>query len=242
MLIQNEFEAREEVIFIEYDKVIKNSDQFLIQKLGGELSSIYSSFLETEALKGINKDNALGMSAITKHHNIFDSLRKVDLPDGWVHSYMDLYKTYPNMFDECDALSIGANLHMMLKQKFIKRVILWSPFEDERIITDIRNRHGDIKNLEYFHGNITDVFKLIDDKITSFIIANSELLPFIKDYDKIDFTEILLAGYRFNTKSEKDNFTSKFDIDYFGDSVVRFSTFEPFKPRVEHFNQIIKND
>ena len=244
MLMQNEFDGRDEVIFVEYDKVIKNSDQFLIQKLGGELNELYKPFLATEVLKDIDPQNALGLTMIMKHHNLFDSFRRGELPEGWIHSYVELYKAYPDMFLSSDLLTMGSSLYMLAAQKFTKKILVWSPFEDPRVVDDIVMRHGDTSKFEYVWGDLTQIFENYPAKITSFIIANSQILPYIKEYSRIDYSEVLLASYRFNMYPNESgtNYRSKYDDSYFEDKIVALSTFDPFKISERHLTKIIKKD
>lgn len=241
MLSQNEFESRPEVIFIEYDKVIKNSDQFLLFKLANELDSIYKNILHIEPFKGLNIHNMLPIVMGHKFNNIFEALKKIELEDGWYKSYLDLYNYYPEMFEECELLEMGRALHIISNQKFTERIVVWSPYEDKRIAEDLVDRHSNLSKLEYMFGDPLQIFEASEHKFTSFIISNVDLLDPILNYSKVDYSEIMLADYRFNKFEENGEMKSLVGEETFSDKIIKFGMFNPARLEAYHVENLVRD-
>lgn len=240
-MIQNEFDAREEVIFIEYDRVIKSSDQFLLHKIGGELSHVYDQFLDLTDIRGKDMDNCMTITQMTKKINIFEALAKIQLPDGWFDDYLRLYNIYDEMFKEANILDIGQSLHLLNNQRFTKKIYFWTPRKDDRVVGDIVERYSDRSKMEYVYGDLKEILNSIDEKITMFIIADLSLLEFITDYKNLDYTELMYARYRFNQyKDSEGTYKPIINPEIFNDRVVKVSDFNPYRLSAKNFTQIIK--
>lgn len=241
--MNNEFTTRPEVIFIEYDKVIKNADQFLLHKICTDLFPLYKDMLNIEALEGLDIDSALTITSSQLKTNIFESLLKEELPfDEVIKSYRDLYNHYPEMYDECDLLEMGRALFLMANQKFTEKIVIWSPTEDPRIADDLLKRHGNLTKVEYRFGDPSDVLKTSELPFTSFIIANTDLLEFIVNYEDVDYSEIMIAGYRFNKYVDEDD-NLKLIVDEkttFADTIVKIAEFRPVRLESRHVEKLIK--
>lgn len=239
-LMQNEFDGRNEVIFIEYNRVIKNADQFLLHKLGNELYDLYKGFLHLDRLKGINRDTALAMTHMMMKSNIFDTFKQGPLPDDWMVSYMDLYYSYPDMWQDCTLLDMGSSLYALMTQKFVDRIIIWSPTEDYRIMEDLSERYSDISKIHYAHGSIKDVLESQSQKVTSFILGDAFNVMEILGYSQIEYSEIMIAKYRFNqVYNERNELECIVDADTLMNKHVKLSEFVPATLKPKHFIELI---
>lgn len=239
-MIQNEFDSREEVIFIEYDKVIKSSDQFLLHKMGGDLSHVYEEFLDLTDIRGKDMDNCLTLTQMTRKHNLFEALAKVELPNGWYEDYLRLYRIYDNMFRDAHLLDMGESLFTLTNQRFTKKIYFWSGREDKRIVEDIINRHTDRTKMTYVYGDLNEVLNSIEEKITMFVVADLSLMKDIVNYKHIDYTEIMYARYRFNQFRDVDGkLKPLLNPEAFGTNNVKISDFNPYRLQAKHFTQIV---
>lgn len=241
MLMQNEFDGRREVILIEYNRVIKNSDQFLLWKLGNELYDLYKDILDIERLKGITRDDALVYMNMMVKPNVLDNFKKGPLPEGWIQSYMELFFSYPEMWEECTVLDMGVALYALASQKFVDKIILWSPFKDPRILDDIHSRHNKIDKITYAHGNLLPILEANPTQVTSFIIGDVSLVHDISQYSQHQFTEVILGKYRFNMMvNQEDELESVIDADVLMELDIKLSEFTPATLKLENLARIVK--
>lgn len=239
--MSNEFDLRPEVIFIEYDRVIKNSDQFLLPKLAGPLYDLYKDTLHLDTLKGVDRDTALLLSLAMKENNLFDSLKRVDLSEDEVDEGFDhLYYRYDDMFEQCDVLEMGRSLFLLASQKFTERIVIWSRQEDDRIARDLVTRHANLDKIEYIYGNPEEVLNRSEYPFTSFIISDVNLMPIIANYHSFDYSEVMIAGYRFN-KFEDEDGKKKLVLDEnsFPNHNVKVGEFVPIKLDTKHLKYFI---
>lgn len=242
MLFQNEFDQREEVIFIEYERVIKNPDQYLLHRMGNDLSFVYENFMNLDEIKGIDMDNAMTASMLMKTNNIFTSFAKGQLNPMWYDDYVRLFHLADDMYQHTDLLDIGKSLYSLMYQKFVKKIYLWSPRPDERIIEDITQRHHSRAKVEYVYGDLAGVLKMIPDEVTVFAFGDVEHMNVIKDYEHIEYTEIMYAKYRFNLVKDPDDgkYKPKLDPKIFGQKPVKITEFAPTKLMTKNFTKFLK--
>lgn len=241
MLTHNEFDVRKETILIEYNRVIKNSDQFLMWKLGNELYDLYKDTLNIERLKGISREDALVLTNMMFKPNVLDNFKKDSLPDGWIKSYIDLYFSYPDMWENCTLIDMGVALYNLASQKFVDKIILWSPFEDPRIEDDIHSRHKKIDKIAFAYGDLLPILETNPTQVTSFIIGDVSLVEDIAQYSQHEFTEILIAKYRFNlARNEEGRYETVVDVDALMDLNIKISEFTPATLKLENIARVVK--
>lgn len=195
------FDNTREIILIEYEKVLRNSDQLILYKLVNELYDEFSDVLEMEDIKGMDMDNCLRLCSTSTHYNILEAIAKYDDID-WKQAHLDFFVKYPDIYKVTDKLIMFDHLAKLSTQKFVDKIYIYSRFGDKRVYDDIEeNLYTRSINAEFVYG---DLRQLINEGVitppTSFIMGDIEMVPIIKEVqDKLkDYTEIMVAGYRFN--------------------------------------------
>lgn len=230
----NEFDLRDEVLFIEYDGVIKNSRPFMLHKIVNELYDVYKDYLEIEPYKGLSKNACTTISLMMIEPNMFSALAKTNF--DWQSGYFDLYDYYPEMFSESEELIMVDALRRTIPQKFCKRIYFYSRHFDERVQKDIAKLFGVNGKIRYAYGDLNEVINNIDEKITGFFLTEHTQLYEMAMYKDIDYTDIYIADYRFNKYREEDGSLVPFyDVEeIFGDSIVKLNEFSPMVLEDQH--------
>ena len=236
----NEFEMREEVIFIEFDRVIKNKDQYLLHLLGGPLYNTYEAYLDLDNLKGIDMYSALPFTAGLTDVNIIRCLAKKEFDYG--KAFMDLYDYDEDMFRKCDNLIMQHTVLKTLPQKFCKRIYFWSEVYDSRIENEIRRLYAGSKNLDYVYGNINDVLdSVVKMQPTMYIFGNIDRVLEINTRNDFDYIQILVGNYRFNMiRDEHEDLIWKYPMEVLeNDKHIKILKFDSFLFDEMHYSNTL---
>ncbi len=240
--MQNEFDAREEVVFVEYNRVVRNADQYLIHALGNKYYDLYKGFLDIDKLRGIDMDTALTVAHLTSSSNLFYEFKKGPLPVGWYDSYVDLMKADDDMYSRCTLLDPAASLLALYKQKFVKKIIIWTPFEDPRVVEDLYVLFSDLSKFTFVHGNLKNYLEQEEEKITCYMLGDVYHMEALVNHADLEFTEVMIGKYRFNLKeSDEGMMESVLDIDKLHEMNIKYTEFKPFNLQAKHFIKLINN-
>lgn len=238
----NPFSNRDEVWFVDYDGIIKDSNQFLLHKVFNDLYESYIEFLNIEKYKGASLETCLTYSSLLTDRNFIYALRKKEF--DYIDTYMELYDFYFDMYEKCEALPFNLAITKTVNKPFCKKIYIYSKFKDIRIEKDIAERFNSHAKLSYCFGDRTEVINQIPEKITSFFVTEYDSLFDIAKYRNLDYTEIFLADYMYNRyiDGETGEAVSHItDVDkIFGDSIVKVNSFTPVILDSRHYGDIYK--
>jgi hypothetical protein len=197
-----DFNNREETFFISYEDVIKSSAIKVLESILLKYSDTYKEFIDHTLLinHAESYDAFVDFFIIREHSNIFDCLKKFDFDT--LQAWKDIHKRNENLYKESMELPFANSLYVMPKQKFTKMIYLWTEEYDERIHRDISESYGFIK-INYVVGPFEEAIMKVPD-ITCYVLNDINLIYPILLRDKIKFTNIMLANYRYNMVMNED--------------------------------------
>ena len=235
----NEFEMRDEVLFIEYDRIIKYSDAFLLHKVVNDLYDLYKDYMNIEQYKGYDLNACMTLCMLSIEPNIFSALTKPNF--DWSKGYSELYAYYDDMFKELKPHILTDAIIKSLGQKFCKRVYFYSKTLDERIKRDIVNVFGLSPKVRYCYGKLSDVIEQIEDDITAFFLTEHAQLYELAFYSKLDYSEIFMTDYRFNKYKDDDgSLKPYYNVEeIYGDAIVKINEFSPVVLEDDNFEKFI---
>jgi hypothetical protein len=238
VLMQNEFEGKPEIIFMDYEGVVKSPYPFLLNKINTELAPYYESFLDMNKIKGLDIYNLTRIAVQRTDKNILRYLAKSDFDCD--QALKDLKNRYLNLYEESELLSMGGNMDILLAQKFTKKIYLYTEEYDIRIHMDIQNIFHDMQRVTYVSGNIEKVLEKLEG-ITSYMVGDIDHVYHIIKSGKADYTNIMLANYGYNYYMDDD--TKKIDLcldikELTKDVICKFGTFTPANLTEKHFSRL----
>jgi hypothetical protein len=240
-LVHNKFEVRPEIIFINYDEIIKSPYPYLLNKIDTTLRQFYEPFLDVDKFKGLNLDNLLRFCTQRTDKQLFRYLSKVDFDvDG---ALKELKDRYMDLYDKSPLLSMGESIKMLLTQKFTEKIYIYSEIYDRRIHLDIQTLYNDMERVNYVCGNFKEVIQSLDG-ITSYIVNDIDYIHDIFEAKKADYTHIMLASYAYNYAMNEDESDLEFRIDLKDltkDIVCKIASFTPVDFEEKHFSQLTDN-
>ena len=235
----NEFTKKQEIIFISYDEIIKNVYPLLLSLILKRYKNEYKDFLKIDLIENMNIDD-LYILCIQRHDkNILRYLSKKEF--NYEESLKNIYNKFNDLFINSDLLSIGASIHMLLTQKFTKKIYIYTKEYDKRIHLDLELNYRDMNKINYVTGNFLDAVNKLDG-ITTYILNDIMDVSYILD-ERINYTNILLANYGYNyTINENGTLVLRLNLEEAMDKYVfKFSTFFPISITDKHKKAMDKN-
>lgn len=218
----NEFVKRKEVIFIDYIGVIKNPAPFILKKIADEWKTPLGNYIDFTKISNKDIYQLMYLTARSTEKNVLKYISKKEF--DFDNTFNHIYNKYNNLYLESENLTISTSLQILLRQKFVQKVYIYTPTFDERIYLDIADTFPKDK-ISYVTGiDRIEVIKEIKDEITSYITTDVTLVDRLIEIDKISYTSVLVASYGYNLRLSKDN-SLELKIDDVDDK-VRTHTFK----------------
>lgn len=191
-----DFSARDEIFFISYHDVIKAPVINIMDAVLIQYRKQYENFIEMSLFNELKTgDELLTLLTHRPHYNIFRCFcnKEFDYDKAWSDIYHRNYK----LIAECNPITIGTSLFIMLKQSFIPKVYVWTEEYDERIHHDLYATYGSGK-LAYVTGDFLECVNGLDN-ITCYILNDIEyLMRLLEVKEKLKLTNVLLGDYGYN--------------------------------------------
>jgi len=235
----NEFTKMDEVIFITYDEVIKNPYPILLLTILKKYKDIYKDYLKLELIDGMDLDDLYVLCCQRHEKNIFRYLTKKEF--DFDKALNDIYYKFNDLFINTDLLPIGNSIHMLLTQKFTKKIYVYTKTYDKRIHLDLQLNFHDMTKINYVTGNLYDVLNTLEG-VTTYIFNDIMDVSYLIG-DKLNYSNILVANYGYNyTLDENKNMILRLNLsDIYNQYVFKFSTFIPIDLTEKHLESIKKN-
>ncbi len=235
------YAKRDEVLFIDYNEVIKSPSLFMLKMIRDVLRDVYKDFIWVEFLDG-KSDAELELYLLQrKNKNIFLDLAKKQF--NFEKAYNDLYNKYDDMYVKLNLLKIGTSIDFLSAQKFNKKIYFYSEVYDPRIEIDIKYSFKDASKIEYVYGNLCEVMEQITPP-TSFMLHDVWTVPTLVQMGKTDLTDVLCARYTYNLRynSELDEVEPVVLIEnYLENSIFKFGLFSPINLNHVHGEYLEKH-
>lgn len=226
----NDFAAQKEVLFITYDDVIKSTKLFILKKLmEAEYRFGYKDYIDYKKIDSKTDEELTAIITASPYKNIL-KLLATKLFDYDV-TYTDLVMTYPESITSSKLLTFGDALFILMKQKFLSKVYMYTESYDENVHKDIDTIYG-MSKITYVTGDFKEVVQDInkENKITSYIINDIDYLQQLIDMNSVAYTNILIGNYGYNYKLNEDKIPilKIDDIDTLKkEKIFKFGMFEP---------------
>ena len=219
--------TQKEVVFITYEDVIKDCRPEILRYIMKNKKDEFKDYLKVDILENLTDDQYIGLCLSSTSMNILEYLSKKDF--NFDKTLEGIMQKDPLLYEKCKLLSIGESIHILLKQSFTQKIYIYTPQYDERIHHDIKKEYPDNK-VEYISGPIEGVLNAIEERITTYILNDIELLKMMVDLKKVSYTNVLLANLGYNyALDEDDNLVLRYEnLDIIADDnvfkVVTFMT------------------
>lgn len=221
------FTKRDEILFIEYNEVIKSPSLFMLKLIRDQLKDIYKDFIWVDFLENKSDEELEIYLLQRKNKNIFLDLAKRSF--NYEKTYDDLYNKYDDMFLKMPLMKIGNTIDFLVAQKFNKKIYFYSEKYDPRIELDIKYSFKDLSKIEYVYGDLGEVLEEIEQP-TTYMLHDIWTLPRLVMLQKTELTDIVCARYPYNLKynEELDEVEPIVLIEkYMEESVFKFGLFAP---------------
>lgn len=235
------FTKRDEVLFIEYNEVVKSPTLFMLKMIRGPLKEIYRDFIYVEFLENKTDEELEIYLLQRKNKNIFLDLAK--RPFDYEMTYQNLYNKYDDMYLHTPLLKIGSTIDFLSSQKFNRKIYLYSKEYDPRIEVDIPLSFKEWSKIEYVYGELEDVLERILP-VTTFILHDIWLLPRLCYLGKTNLTDIICARYPYNLKynEELNEFEPIVLVEKYAlENVFKFGLFSAINLNEKHQKYLEEN-
>lgn len=192
-----------EVIFIEYDGIIKSPIPYILNKLQAkEFKDNYKDFIDYSKFENFDEPHMLSLISRRLYKNILKYLA-TDTFD-YDLTYNDLLSRYDDVYAKSKLLSIGQSISILTHQSFVTKVYIYSEVYDKRIENDISSEYSKLNNIVYVSGDFKSVIEEIPERITSYILQDIDYVSMLIDMKKLEYTNVLIAKYGFNYILDKE--------------------------------------
>ena len=188
-----------EVFFITYEDVIKSPSIEMLRLAITKYNDAYKNYIDFNRMNKYNTvDKFLHYFMIRNHKNIFKDLstHKFD----YEKTYSDLYTKHSSeILRDTPELYFSLSIRLLIKQKFVKEIYIWTEEYDENVRKDILQLFGDEKKINYICGDFKEAIKGTNNPVTT-IVLNDILLSvdIFNDKDFMQNKNLLIASYKYN--------------------------------------------
>lgn len=197
-----------EYLFIEYNDIIKAPSIRLLQLC--KLNPMLRDIMDFSIIDLLNYEGLCEWYKYRKNRNPFKELmyNNINISDDELDEilYCELNTDY-RFFDYSDELVFTKALNIIIRQKLVKNILIYSEKECANIKTDINNLFG--THVFYKYGEFKNIIETIPND-TTFILSDINKVNIIKDNNKLNFSTIIIPNdYRYNKLNMND-----FKIDF----------------------------
>lgn len=216
----NYFDMRKDVLFFDYDGVVKEPNYFLLKKIRDELLPFYEGFLATDLIKDFTDDDIkLVVNSIGEDMNLLDKLKIKDFDTKG--SYDELFNRYEPMYNLSEMTILGAAIDKLCLASHVNTIYFYSKKEDARITDDISFTFFNKSKLHYVCGDLSTVLEKIEQP-TTYFLKDYRTIDIIRQSGKLEYTEIVLMYNGINLDLKNQSLNSNIDIDKLTKEFVKF--------------------
>lgn len=238
-LMHNPFTGRDEVIFIDYEEIIRSPYPAMLKLISSHYQDHYKDFLWMEEFADMDMPNLERLCVQRTKKNIFEFLAKK--PFDYDQAIKDLKDKFMDIYKESPMLMMGESVSRMMSQKFTKKIYMYTEQYDIRVHIDIQETFKNMNIINYVTGDIEQVIQDLKD-VSFYVLKDIDHIPLIFKHDIGDYKEIVLASYGYNYNLD-DNGEAQYKIDIealMKEYVFKFASFQPVELTPDHFTMIIE--
>lgn len=230
MEVKKDYATIDEIIFVDYYDIIKSPLPVLLTQLPKHFKKQLESFIDFSKIENKTNDELLELVNMRPCKNVIEYLAIKEFDYEKIQE--DLINQYTDIFINSKLLSIGESLTaMLIYQKFIKDVYVYTEKYDERIHYDIQSVFNHNKKVHYITGKKEDIFKDIKG-ITSFFLSDIEDIDLLQKMNLLPYTNIIVPLYGYNLKIGEDGnveLKSNISTEMMIEHTFKFAMFPPFQ-------------
>ena len=223
----NQFATRNENVFIEYEDIIKSSNIGLIKMIKDIYRDDIKDFIHIDQINELKDSQLEIFSTARLEKNILKALKKTPFDYDFVFktltdSKIDLYATMePLMFADV--------VNVLLSQKFVKNIYIYSKEHDSRIECDIAILFNGSEKVNYVTGDFNNVIDVLED-ITLYVFSDIEKMEQVISKNKHEYCEFMIAEYGYNFTEEHGIVKLKGNYEEIQEEkIFKLGTFSPIK-------------
>lgn len=191
----NPFTMREEIMLIEYRDIIKCPDAGILNLIRHDYMDELKSLIDVNKLRLMDYKNMQRYAIERPCRNVLDYIKIRDFNTDEI--YKALYNAYDTIYMDLPLMTIGDAIYFLSKQKFTKKIYIFSEEYDKKIEFDIKENYCELDNVYYIAGAFMDIINSIEP-VTSLMLSNIDYVQTLIDNDKIEYREIMIAQYGYN--------------------------------------------
>ena len=194
-----------ETLFITYDDVIRSLKYGAIQRLlKPEIRPEYEDYIDYQTIDALSDNQILALLHASINKNIYEFLSKKEF--AYEKSYIsDLMET-DDIMQNAYLLDIGKAIYTLLLQKFIKKIYIYYPYNDERILQDLLSLYQkNREKIEFVTGDFQSALQSIDERITMFILNDIDYVQTIIGMNRMSYAQLMIANYGYNYEFNTEN-------------------------------------
>lgn len=208
---QENFFYNSELLFIEYDDIIK-SIPFGILEVVSVYPRVIDKVCDTTLFEGFSQESLYEFYITRKEHNIFkkflrDDYKKMsDRVYELYNPFLDMLKVTPEIVDSLPELNFCQTLKSLLRlkdyNKLAKKILIWSPIYHDVYKDSIEHLFG--SKVKYVYGNLEEVLK-DQPKDTTYVFSNIENINIIEKMDRVSLASFAVPyEYEYNFNINED--------------------------------------
>lgn len=223
----NHFATRTENILIEYEDIIKSSNIGLLKMIKSTYRDDIKDFIFIDQIDNITEDKLEIFSTARLEKNILHALKKTPFDYDFV--FKTLIDSKVDLYANMEPLMFADVVNVLLSQKFVKNVYIYSKRNDPRIECDIAILFNGSEKVNYVSGEFNDVIDALED-ITLYVLSDIDKVGQIISKNKQEYCEFMIAEYGYNYTEEGGIIKLKGGYENLQeDKIFKMGTFSPIK-------------
>lgn len=223
----NQFATRNENIFIEYDDIIKSSNVGLLKMIKNTYRDDIKDFIHIDQIDKLTEDKLDIFSTARLEKNILHALKKV--PFDYDYVFKTLTESKIDLYASMQPLRFADIVNVLLSQKFVKNVYIYTKEHDFRIECDISILFNGSDKVNYVSGDFDKALDMLND-ITLYVLSDIDKMGQIIAKNKQEYCEFMIAEYGYNYKEEDGIVRLKGNYEELQkEKIFKMGTFSPIK-------------
>lgn len=180
-------------ILVVYDRIIKDPDIFILQKIAKKYYNQFKDYIDMESLLSLDASALAPVLYARKTQNILEwsAIKEFD----YEKNYMFLYKEFKEMYRESAELKMVNTLKTFTTSYCIDRILIYNEIDDIRQRYDLFKLFGQSK-IEYITGPMEKILKSIQINIV--YDWDASRVAKLNEYEEFNHTFFAIAAYGFN--------------------------------------------
>ena len=193
---------------ITYPEVMRDQNTFILKLITTNkmLRKQFDNYLNLRRFDSQSDEHNHVKILTRPTKNLLEWLAKKEF--DYESNYNKLYDKYPHMFEDSAVLDMYRTVCQIINESFVKKIFIYSPARDKRIMYDIVKTFGKNSKLTYVTGHYLDAATAIG-KIDLFVDSDLERMSPLMLFPQYKHSIFMVAKYGYNY--EKDPL-SKNDI------------------------------